>query len=215
MQIVELNHMIDEDIPVFPGFPVPKIGTYLTHDESKSHYDGKAEFHISKFELVASIGTYIDAPYHRHRNGELISDVPLADLLDVPGVVVEHDLDAGRAVYMGDLDVEGKAVLFKTGWDENWRTDGYYYEPPFLADETVEYLVSQRPALVGVDFGNVDNTGNPARPAHTKLLGKGIFIVESLTNLGELPETGFTFNAVPVPVRGISTSPIRAYARLG
>lgn len=214
MKIVELSHLIDKDISVYPGFPKPKIETYLSHEDSRGHYDGQAEFHINKVEFVASIGTYIDSPYHRHKNGRMISDVPIYELLDIPTVVVDHDVEDGRGVRLGELDVAGKAVLFRTGWSRKWKTDSYYVDPPFLSDETVDYLVSQKPSLVGVDFGNVDYTGNLVRPAHTRLLGEGVFIVESLTNLGAIPSHGFTFNAIPTPFKGLSTSPIRAFAKI-
>ncbi len=214
MTIIELSHLIDEDISVFSGFPQPRIENYMTHEGSRPHYDGQAEFHINKFELVASVGTYIDSPYHRHKGRKLISDIPLADLTDIPAVIIDHDIKDGRGVTMDELDVSGKAVLFRTNWSKNWKTDDYYRNPPYLADDTVEYLVSQKPILVGVDFGNVDNTGNPSRPAHTKLLGEDILIVESLTNLQALPNTRFTFNAIPMPIKGLSTSPIWAFARL-
>ncbi len=213
MNIIELSHLIEADIPVFSGFPAPKIEAYLTHEDSRSHYDGEAEFHISKFELVASVGTYMDAPYHRHKGESMISDIPLSNLLDIPCVVIDHDLSNGRGCEIGEIDVKGKAVLFRTGWSKNWKTGKYYENPPYLSHETVDYLVSQKPFLVGVDFGNVDNTGDPARPAHTKLLGNGILIVESLTNLEAIPDTGVKFNAVPMQIKGLSTSPIRAFVK--
>lgn len=214
MKIVELSHLIEEEISVYPGFPQPKIETYLSHEDSRVHYDGKAEFHINQVEFVASTGTYIDSPYHRHKGKRMISDLHLSELVDIPSVIVDHDLRDGRGVQIGDLEVSGKAVLFRTGWSSKWKTDEYYVDPPYLADQTIDYLVSKKPRLVGVDFGNVDNTANPARPAHTKLLGGGILIVESLTNLSAVPSDGFSFNVIPIPIKGISTSPVRAFARL-
>ena len=141
MNIVEVSHLIDEDISVFPGFPPPRIEAYLTHEDSRPHYDGQAEFHINKFELIASVGTYIDSPYHRHKGRKMISDIPISDLTDIPAVVVDYDIKDGRGITMDELDVTGKAVLYRTNWSRNWKTDNYYRDPPFLADETVDYLV--------------------------------------------------------------------------
>ena len=73
-------------------------------------------------------------------------------------------------------------------------------------------LVRSGAALVGVDTYNIDDTADPTRPAHTTLLGAGIPIVEHLWRLGELPLVGARFSAVPAPVQGMGTFPVRAYA---
>src|SRR2546427_6572645 len=46
-----------------------------------------------------------------------------------------------------------------------------------------------------------------ARPAHTILLGAGIPIVEHLCGLGDLPDQGFRFFAVPAKVKGLGSFP--------
>jgi arylformamidase len=78
----------------------------------------------------------------------------------------------------------------------------------------VDLLVRARAALVGVDFLNVDDTNDPVRPAHTKLLRAGILIVENLTNLSELPADGFSFSAVPLPIVRGASFPVRAFAEI-
>jgi arylformamidase len=44
------------------------------------------------------------------------------------------------------------------------------------------------------------------------LLQAGIPIVEHLCDLGQLPDRGFRFFAVPVKVKGFGTFPVRAFA---
>jgi kynurenine formamidase len=65
--------------------------------------------------------------------------------------------------------------------------------------------------LVGIDSYNIDDTGDPARPVHTTLLGAEIPIVEHMTGLDLLPEAGARFFAVPVKVKGMGTFPVRAF----
>jgi arylformamidase len=67
-------------------------------------------------------------------------------------------------------------------------------------------------ALVGIDSHNIDDTSGRARPVHTILLGAGIPIVEHMTGLDQLPQSGFTFNAPPPRVKGMGTFPVRAHA---
>jgi len=59
---------------------------------------------------------------------------------------------------------------------------------------------------------NIDDNTDATRPAHTILLGAEIPIVEHMCNLGSLPEAGFSFFAVPAPVKGMGSFPVRAFA---
>jgi arylformamidase len=69
--------------------------------------------------------------------------------------------------------------------------------------------------LVGIDSLNIDDTESGGeRPAHTVLLGAGVHVVEHLTRLGDVPETGARFTAAPPAVEGFGTFPVRAFAEL-
>ena len=74
------------------------------------------------------------------------------------------------------------------------------------------YLKLEGAALVGIDSLNIDDNTDGTRPAHTILLGGGIPIVEHLCNLEALPDSGFKFFAVPAPVKGMGSFPVRAFA---
>jgi kynurenine formamidase len=119
-----------------------------------------------------------------------------------------------RQVFDG-LALGGKALLIHTGWSRHWRTDQYFEGHPFLTSEAAEFIAAGRPAIVGIDSYNIDDTADMSRPAHSVLLGKDIPIVEHMTALHRLPAAGFTFYAVPVKVRGFGTFPVRAFARVG
>ncbi len=108
--------------------------------------------------------------------------------------------------------LQGKAVLIHTGWDRHWRTDAYFENHPFLTRDAAEYLKSSGAALVGIDSLNIDDTTDGSRPAHSILLKANIPIVEHMCHLGALPESGFKFFAVPAPVKGMGSFPVRAFA---
>jgi kynurenine formamidase len=76
------------------------------------------------------------------------------------------------------------------------------------------WLTGHQPSLVGIDAVNIDDTADRERPAHTLLLAAGIPVIEHLTGLDQLPPAGATFTAVPLPVQGMGTIPVRAFARL-
>ena len=69
-------------------------------------------------------------------------------------------------------------------------------------------------SLVGIDSVNIDDTRGGARPAHTTLLGAGVPVVEHLTGLDDVVGRSFRFYAVPAPIRGLGTFPVRAFAEL-
>jgi kynurenine formamidase len=197
---------------VYPGFPEPRIGVYLSHEDSRAHYDGKAEFLINEVEFVCSIGTYLDAPRHRHKGMDSISGLVLEKIAGLPGIVVDGVCNTDGSVDIDADDLEGRAILVRTSWDAKWKSDGYWKTPPYLSDEAVEKLIQGGAALVGVDWGNVDDTGNPERPAHTRLLGNEVLIVENMRNLTAI-EGDFRFYAIPLRI-DTASFPVRAFAQL-
>ena len=165
--------------------------------------------------MVANTGTYVDSPFHRYADGKDLSELALSSLADLDGIVVRHVENGERAISraaFAGLAVKGKAVLVQTGWDAHWRTEQYFAGHPFLTADAAEYLAAGGAALVGIDSLNIDDTADGRRPVHTTLLGAGIPVVEHLCDLGQLPDQGFRFFAVPVKVKGLGSFPVRAFA---
>lgn len=211
MPVIDLSHGFGHGNGAYPGLPQPVIGEFLSFDESRSHYAGDTEFSIGTIEMAANTGTYVDTPAHRLRDGFDLSALPLAAVADLPGVVV----DATGPVIEHSISpaVAGHAVLFRTGWSRHWGSPAYSGGGhPHLTRSTAEALVAARPALVGIDSFNIDDTTDGERPAHTLLLRAGIPIVEHLTGLDRLPRSGFRFFAVPPRIEGLATFPVRALA---
>jgi kynurenine formamidase len=141
----------------------------------------------------------------------------VSSFADLDAVVIHADYHDNLAVdveLFRGKDLKDKAVLVHTGWDENWATDRYFEDHPFLTEETAVYLRDSGARLVGIDSMNIDDTRGNSRPAHSILLKAEIIIAEHLCNLGELHEQGFTFSAVPPKFQGVGTFPVRAFARL-
>ncbi len=198
----------------YKGLPAPLICDFLTREASKAYYAEGTTFHIGKIEMVANTGTYIDSPFHRYADGKDLSELPLASLADLEGVVFRAEpgeKSIGPETFE-NLSVAGKAVLIHTGWDQHWRKDQYFEDHPHITAAAAELLRQSGAALVGIDSYNMDGTTTGDRPAHTILLGADIPIVEHMCQLQDLPDDGFKFNAVPVKVKRFGTFPVRAYA---
>ncbi len=212
--IVDLSHPIENGMITYTGLPGPNITDHLSREASREHYAQGTTFQIGKIEMVANTGTYVDAPFHRYADGKDLSQFDLESVANLDGQAFLAD-PATRAItpeLFNNRDVSGKAVLVHTGWDRHWSTVQYFGDHPFLTRESAEYLKSAGAALVGIDSLNIDDNTDGTRPAHTILLGAEIPIVEHMCNLGSLPETGFKFFAVPAPVKGMGSFPVRAFA---
>lgn len=213
-KIVGLSHPIEDGMITYTGLPGPLITDHMSREASRDHYAEGTTFQIGKIEMVANTGTYIDAPFHRFADGKDLSQFEIASVANLDGLVFHAD-PLTRTILpdlFKDRAVGGKAVLVHTGWDRHWSTSQYFEEHPFLSRGSAEYLKSAGAALVGIDSLNIDDNTDGTRPAHTILLGAEIPIVEHLCNLSNLPETGFKFFAVPAPVKGMGSFPVRAFA---
>lgn len=215
-RIVDLSHPIRDGMAAYPGLPPVRIHALLEREASRERYDHQAEFLLAGFEIAGNTGTYLDAPFHRFADGVDLAAIPLDRVAGVPGLCVDA-ADDERPLSLDDVDddeVRGRAVLFRTGWDLWWGSEDYWRGSPFLPRATVDRLVAAEPAVVGIDAGNVDDTGDPSRPAHTGLLGAGVPILENLTNLATLPRDGFTLTAAPLAIERGATFPVRAFAEV-
>lgn len=199
----------------YKGLPAPLICDFLSRKASRALYAAGAEFHIGRIDMVANTGTYVDSPFHRYASGKDLAQLPLESLAHLEAVTVAAPpgRPIGPDAFRG-VQVRGKAVLIRTGWDRYWRTDAYFEGHPFLTADAAEWLANEGAALVGIDSYNIDDTADWARPAHSILLGAEIPICEHLRNLDSLPPDGFRFSAVPVKVSGFGSFPVRAFAVL-
>jgi kynurenine formamidase len=213
---IELSHVIENGKGAYPGLPEPVIGAHLDHEASRSRYGGKAEFYLGRIETVTNVGTYLDSPFHRFKDGQDLAAVALDRVAGLDGIVLDTDPSSARALApsVDEKELSNRAVLVRTGWDRHWGTGAYKENGPYLSSDFVDALVRAGATLVGVDFLNVDDTNDPARPAHTELLRAGVLIVENLTNLGALPQGGFSFSAVPLRIARGASFPVRAYAEI-
>ncbi len=215
IRLVDLSHILEPDMPSYPGLPVPQFRTWYTHTESASRgsYEPGTTFQIAVYEIGGNTGTYVDAPFHRYPQGEDFVELALAKLANLAGVVVTvlREGAIGPEVFQG-LDVKGKAVLVRTDWSQRWGGTDYFHSGPFLTADACRLLEESQAALVGIDCANIDDMGDLTRPAHTILLGAGIPIVEHLCALEQLPADNFRFFAVPPAIKGGTSFPVRAFA---
>ncbi|MBY8856666.1 cyclase family protein [Nocardia sp. CA2R105] len=210
---VDLSHEIVSGSTAYPGLPQPALTDHITRDQSRELYAEGTEFHTGRLCLVGQTGTYLDVPFHRYAGGYDLTRLPLDQVANVPAVVISTDEREVPEDCFTEFELRGRAVLIHTGWSRFWGMETYSCgRHPHLSARAAEFLANAEPRVVGIDSLNIDGTHTHERPAHTKLLGAGIPVVEHLTNLDQVPGEGAHFTAVPVKVAGLGTFPVRAFA---
>jgi arylformamidase len=216
--IIDLSHEIAAGMVTYPGLAAPELRVVISREDSAARLDGSAAFEIESLTLIGNTGTYLDSPFHYHQAAADLARLPLDRLVNVPIAMVRAPgREAVSAADLGDLSrLSGCAVLVQTGWDQHWGTPRYLeLDCPHLTAAAVGALIDARIAIVGIDSLNIDDPADTSRPAHQRLLKAGIPIIEHLTNLGSVPDAGCRLIAVPPPVRGMASFPVRAVAVTG
>jgi arylformamidase len=213
--IIDLSHQITAGMVTYPGIAGPRLTVVTSRAESAARLGTGASFEIESLTMVGNTGTYIDSPYHYHADRADLAQLPLERLVNVPIVMIRaFGSTAVTAADLGPPDsLWGRAVLVHTGWARYWGTPRYLdLDCPHLTADAVRVLVDANVAIVGIDSLNIDDPGDPSRPAHHGLLGADIPIVEHLTNLDGVPDAGARLTALPAPLHGMASFPVRAVA---
>jgi arylformamidase len=217
-RLVDLSHTIRAGLVTYPGLPAPEIHSFLTREDSKAHYAEGTQFAMDVITLIGNTGTYIDSPFHRYEGGTDLAGLDLKTLVDQPAEVFHLRDVLSRGVSSETFygrKLRGKAVLLDTGWSRLFGTPEYSTGAPFLTEDGAAYLAGHGVTLVGIDSLNIDDVESGGeRPAHSLLLAAGVHVVEHLTALDELPESGSTITVVPPKIEGFGTFPVRAFARI-
>jgi kynurenine formamidase len=213
--IIELSHEIVAGMTTYPGLAEPRLQIVTSRESSAARLGTAASFEIEQLTLVGNTGTYLDAPFHYHADRADVAHLPAQRLVNVPITMIRaYGHPAVTREHLGDTGrLWGTAVLIHTGWARHWGTPAYHAaDTPHLTADAVDMLVGANVALVGIDSLNIDDPADPHRPAHHGLLGADIPVVEHLTNLESVPDTGARLTALPAPVRGMASFPVRVVA---
>ena len=181
-QAADLTHRLHNGMPVYPGDPSPSFKSYATLE--------KEGVNITKIVMGSHTGTHLDAPRHFIQGGTGIDQIPVDRLIGEAYVADLSRTPIGSGIMSRDLlpKLEGKIqqddiVVCYTGCSERWGDDSINHNYTYLTQDAAEYLVSKKVRAVGIDFLSVEKFNAPEPIAHKTLLGNGIFIIESLSNV--------------------------------
>jgi len=208
MQIIDLSLELKDGSLSYPG-----TASGLTLERIDIGFPGSTVSRFAHFD--AHCGTHLDAPLHFVPDAD---DVAAKPLMLPELVLISSTLNPIPANVLDELpSLEGKAVLFSTGWEVHAGSKAFFEGFPSLSPALADALVAQHVAMIGLDSPSVDAATTTDYPVHRVLLSAGLSLVEGLVNLPSLiPHIngGHTlrFAAFPLRIRGLEGCPVRAVA---
>ncbi len=212
MQVIDLSHVLETGMPVFPGSPAAVLDRIAAIENEG--------YHETRIVITSHTGTHIDCGLHFLTAGFDAANTA-AERFFGRGLVIDCRNLGGRSIsrdYLkGYTDKIRKAdfVLLHTAWDQFWGKEAYFSGYPFPENEAAAFLASFQLRGVGIDAMSLDEADSTQYPVHHTLLSSGIVLIENLTCLEKLPESGFYFSCLPLKIRSGDGSPVRAVAITG
>lgn len=209
MNCLDLTHTIAPGMPVYPGTEPPQFTRPCTIAR-----DG---FNEHRLALFSHTGTHLDAPAHVLAGAPTLDRLPPENFCG-PAVVVDvSNLENPEITPDILAGLPGDAVefiIFYTGWCHKWGRPDYFNGFPVPTLETARLLAERGLKGVGVDAISVDPVSAVDLAVHKVLLGRGVLVIENLTNLQQLVGKQFTLYCFPLKIEAGDGSPVRAVAVL-
>ncbi|MEI6855897.1 hypothetical protein [Psychrilyobacter sp.] len=90
----------------------------------------------------------------------------------------------------------------------------YFNGFPTLTIEAAKYLVEFNLKGIGIDAISIDPMESVNFDVHHILLKKDLVIIENLKNLKKLIDKNFELYIIPLKIKGLDGSPVRAIAKI-
>jgi len=207
MQLIDLTHLIIENMPVYPGTSGPRFIT--TGSLSESGYEERL------ITMQSHTGTHVDSPAHMVKNGATLDKLELDRfmgktlLIDCSGIA---QIGQKHLSSYGDLIAECEFVILNTGWSRYWGREQYFKDFPVLTPEAGQWIGRLNLKGIGVDTVSVDTVDSKTFLVHKTLLQRNMVILENLTNLDQIKQDIFTLCFFPLKIYNADGSPVRAVA---
>lgn len=202
--IFDISPELTQATAVFPG----DTG-FSSHRVSSMAEGGSCD--VGTVTMSLHTGAHADAPSHFSRGGLTIDQVPLAAYLGPVRVVDLPVLGAIGAREIARIDLrDAQRVLLKTGS----APDPTVFErrAAYLTGLAATRLAGAGLRLVGIDTASMDRWDSKSLSAHKALLRGGVAILENLV-LDGVPAGDYDLIALPLRLRGLDASPVRAILR--
>lgn len=180
------------------------------------------DYHTN-MDLMSHLGTHCECPYHHNDNWPSVAELPLTTFMG-RAVYVDFKETVAKRGHITAADLDREASKVREG--DIVIIDSSYKLYPFTADtntdkdqrllvgaESAEWFKAHKVKAVGFGDGvSIENCNEDVKPFHDILMAENIVFLEVLRNLEELKKDVFFMSYSPLPILGLDSSPVRAYA---
>lgn len=202
-------------VRMFPYSKVVDLSPLLCPDHEKRRLKIRSFIYeldkttMHEIDTMSHIGSHVEAPSHFAPGWEDISSLDLVKFFG-EGVCIDLKYKGPvEAISVGDLEgkvKEGDIVLLHaTKYEDNRR--------PYVSEEAAKWL-SVHAKMLGIDDTVSLESSFESMASHRILLGNRVPIAEGLVNLDLIAGERIFFVGLPLRIKGLDASPIRAIALL-
>ncbi|MBN1566733.1 MAG: cyclase family protein [Acidobacteria bacterium] len=180
------------------------------------------DFH-THMDLVSHLGTHVECPYHHNDSWPDVLAMPLTRFMGRAVYAKVPDLPPNSHIRPADMErIWGSKIMM----DDIVILDSPYGMEPFTSKtntaedkrlfvcrELAVWFAEKQVKCVGFGDGvSIENSYEDVCAFHDVLMAKNIVFLEVLKNLDKLQSDVFFMSYSPLPIRGLDSSPVRAYA---
>jgi len=224
-EVIDLSYPISDKM-------VPWPGDAKAFEAKTNATVEKQGYFTRSFWMLEHYGTHMDAPAHFPPGTATVDKIAPEKLLG-PAVVLDVSSEAERdpdyRLSLRKIEQwEGKhgkippgaLVVLRTGWAARWPDVARYRNQdangtmhfPGYSVEAAKLLLERKVAGLGCDTLSIDPGNSSDFPVHHLVLGAGVYQLENLADLRELPEAGAFLIALPIKLEGGSGGAVRVLA---
>jgi kynurenine formamidase len=227
-RVVDLTYAINEKLVPWPG-DQKWFEAEVTATTERNGYFTRS------FWMLEHYGTHLDAPAHFPPGKATVEQIPVKHLFG-PAVLLDAQVEGAKdpdyQLPAGKIEAWekkhgriplGAIALLRTGWAARWPDPKTYRNQdargrmhfPGFSMEAAQLLVERKVSGLGCDTLSVEFGASTDFALHCFTLGSGLYHLENLANLHEVPESGAFLVVAPIKLEGGSGGAVRVFAILG
>src|ERR1700675_1795815 len=226
-RVVDMTYAINDKLPAWPG----DDRTFEAKVNATPEKDG---YFARSFWMLEHYGTHMDAPAHFPPGQEDLDQISGEHLFaPAGGIDVREEAAKDPDYRLRVMRVEkwealhgripaGAVVLLRTGWASRWPDQARYRNMdaagvmhfPGFSVEAARLLIERGAVGLGIDTLSIDYGPSKDFEVHRVTLPAGLYQLENLANMDQLPEAGAFLISAPIKLEGGSGGPVRVFAVL-
>jgi len=216
--------------------PIGRVGPYRTVQLSKvidpetesrrcrlmrhmTNVQGVEGYHTD-VDIVTHLGTHVEAPCHHVGLTKDVTDLPPEHFLGRGVLLRLNSCEPGSLITRTDLELAdrgrvrvGDVVIL----DSPYHAEPFAQDPddprPHLSEESARWFVEKKVKAVGFGDGiAIENNAPHCIACHDIMLGNDVLFIEVMQNLDLLEQEIFLIIYMPLPIRGLDSSPVNVIA---